>query len=84
MSEKPPRTTGLLATQYVQGIYIPAGLLIFGVFIIKREWLPYAVALAAALGTWKVWMNSKSFFTRSAKHNCLILPNRGLKGPQAE
>ncbi|QDS69562.1 NADH-cytochrome b5 reductase [Venturia effusa] len=48
---------GILATQYVQGVYIPSGLLILGTFIIKQEWLPYAVALAAVLGSWKVWNN---------------------------
>ncbi|TID23337.1 NADH-cytochrome b5 reductase 1 [Venturia nashicola] len=45
---------GILATQYVQGVYIPSGLLILGTFIIKKEWLPYAVALAAVLGVNKV------------------------------
>ncbi|EON98083.1 putative nadh-cytochrome b5 reductase 1 protein [Phaeoacremonium minimum UCRPA7] len=43
----------LLSKQYVDGIYIPAGLLVFGTFIVKREWLPYAVALALALGAFK-------------------------------
>lgn len=57
---QPQPLGGILATQYVQGIYIPSGLLIVGTFIIKQEWLPYAVALAVALGSWKVWMNSKS------------------------
>ncbi|KAF2398057.1 NADH-cytochrome b5 reductase 1 [Trichodelitschia bisporula] len=46
-----------LATQYVQGIYIPSALLIFGIYIIKSEWLPYAVAVAVALGSWKVYIN---------------------------
>ncbi|KAE9973229.1 hypothetical protein EG328_004513 [Venturia inaequalis] len=45
---------GILATQYVQGVYIPSGLLILGTFIIKKEWLPCAVALAALLGVNKV------------------------------
>ncbi|OAA65743.1 NADH-cytochrome b5 reductase [Niveomyces insectorum RCEF 264] len=31
--------------KYIDGIYIPAALLIFGTFIVKREFLPYAVAL---------------------------------------
>ncbi|KAG9236996.1 hypothetical protein BJ875DRAFT_191256 [Amylocarpus encephaloides] len=39
----------------VDGVYIPSGLLIFGCAIVKREWLPYAVALALALGSYKVW-----------------------------
>jgi cytochrome-b5 reductase len=53
-------TSGPFATQYVQGIYIPCGLLIFGTFIVKKEWLPYAVALAALLGSYKVWVNRTS------------------------
>lgn len=45
----------LLAPQFVHGIYIPTGLLIVGVAIVKKEWLPYAVALAAFLGGWKFY-----------------------------
>lgn len=43
----------LSSRQYIDGIYIPAGLLVVGTFIVKREWLPYAVALALALGAFK-------------------------------
>ncbi|KAF2787466.1 NADH-cytochrome b5 reductase 1 [Melanomma pulvis-pyrius CBS 109.77] len=45
----------LLAPQFVHGIYIPTGLLIVGVAIVKKEWLPYAVALAVFLGGWKFY-----------------------------
>lgn len=45
------------ATQYVQGIYIPCSLLIVGVLIVKKEWLPYAVALAVLLGSYKIYVN---------------------------
>jgi hypothetical protein len=38
---------------YVNGIYIPCALLVFGIFIIKREWVSYAVAAALGLGGWK-------------------------------
>lgn len=48
---------GVFAPQYVQGVYIPSALLIVGVAIVKREWIPYAVALAAVLGGWKVYIN---------------------------
>jgi len=41
--------------QYIDGVYIPSGLLIVGCIIVKREWLPFAVALAAVLGGYKVW-----------------------------
>ncbi|KAI0597680.1 NADH-cytochrome b5 reductase 1 [Biscogniauxia sp. FL1348] len=43
----------LTSRQYFDGIYIPAGLLVFGTFIVKREWVPYAALLALALGAWK-------------------------------
>jgi cytochrome-b5 reductase len=49
---------GLLSPQYLHGIYIPSALLIVGVAIIKKDWLPYAVVLAAALGGIKVFRNS--------------------------
>ncbi|KAF2184131.1 NADH-cytochrome b5 reductase 1 [Zopfia rhizophila CBS 207.26] len=44
-----------LAPQYVHGVYIPSALLIVGIAIVKKEWLPYAVAVAAVLGGWKVY-----------------------------
>lgn len=43
----------LTSKKYVDGIYIPAGLLILGTFICKKEWLPYAVTLALALSVFK-------------------------------
>jgi cytochrome-b5 reductase len=50
--------SGAFAPQYVHGVYIPSALLIVGVAIIKRDWLPYAVALAAVLGGVKAFRNS--------------------------
>ncbi|KAI1417774.1 ferredoxin reductase-like protein [Hypoxylon sp. FL1857] len=35
---------------YIDGIYIPAGLLVFGTYIVKKEWTPAAALLAIALG----------------------------------
>lgn len=49
MATKEPLTS----KRYVDGIYIPAGLLVLGTAITKREWLPYAVILALALGIFK-------------------------------
>ncbi|KAI0481222.1 hypothetical protein GGR56DRAFT_672249 [Xylariaceae sp. FL0804] len=43
----------LNSKQYIDGIYIPAGLLVFGTLIVKREWTPYAAIVAVALGVWK-------------------------------
>jgi cytochrome-b5 reductase len=58
MSQSP----SLFSRAYIDGIYIPSGLLVIGTLIVKREWLPYAVAVAVALGTFKVWNNSESKF----------------------
>ncbi|MCJ1223369.1 NADH-cytochrome b5 reductase [Toensbergia leucococca] len=46
-----------LSQQYINGVYIPSGLLLVGVGIVKREWLPYAVVVAVLLGAWKVYNN---------------------------
>lgn len=43
-------------------MYIPSALLIFGTAIVKKEWLPYAAALAAILSGWKVFSNSEIEF----------------------
>ena len=51
----------LLARKYVDGIYIPLGLLVVGTAIVKREWTAYALLLGIALGTIK-FLNSRTFF----------------------
>ncbi|KAJ9645692.1 NADH-cytochrome b5 reductase [Coniosporium tulheliwenetii] len=51
------RPTSYLAPQYINGVYIPSALLIVGCAIVKKEWLPFAVLLAAILGGWKVYNN---------------------------
>lgn len=43
--------------EMVQGVYIPSALLLVGTAIVKKEWLPFAVVLAAVLGGWKVFSN---------------------------
>jgi cytochrome-b5 reductase len=45
----------LLSRHYIDYIYIPAGLLIFGTLIVKREWAPYSVALAGILAAYNFW-----------------------------
>ena len=47
-----------LSRSYIDGVYIPSGLLVVGCLIVKREWVPYAILLALALGGYKVWNNS--------------------------
>lgn len=44
-----------LSKEYINGVYIPSGLLIVGTLIVKSEWLPYAVLLALALGGFKIF-----------------------------
>ena len=46
---------GILTKSYVNFIYIPSGLLLVGCAITKPEWLPYAAALAVALGSWQYY-----------------------------
>lgn len=63
--------SGLFATQYVQGVYIPSALLIVGTAIVKKEWLPFAAALAVILGGWKVFSNGEnSLFHRNLERWC--------------
>lgn len=50
----------LLSRKLFDGIYIPAALIVVGTLIIKREWTPYAVVLALALGSLKFWRNRES------------------------
>lgn len=45
------------SSQYLDGIYIPCALLIFGTAIIKNEWIPYAITIALILGSYKIWEN---------------------------
>lgn len=49
--------SGLLSKENINGIYIPSVLLVVGTTIVKTEWVPYAVALAAVLSGWKVFSN---------------------------
>ncbi|KAL2017305.1 hypothetical protein VTK56DRAFT_2328 [Thermocarpiscus australiensis] len=48
----------LLARKYFDGIYIPIGLLVLGMAIVKREWTHYAFLLGLALGSLK-YFNSR-------------------------
>jgi len=43
----------LTSKKYFDGIYIPAGLIVVGIYIVKKDWLPYAVVVAVALGALK-------------------------------
>lgn len=58
MSTAPATGNEYLSKKYIDGVYIPSGLLVVGCLIVKREWVPYAIVLALALGGYKVWSNS--------------------------
>ena len=45
---------GLLSKTYVDSFYIPSGLLVVGCLIVKREWVPYAVVVAALLSGYRL------------------------------
>ncbi|KAB5558235.1 hypothetical protein GE09DRAFT_105701 [Coniochaeta sp. 2T2.1] len=45
----------LLSKKMFDGIYIPAGLLVVGTIIVKREYTPWAVLIAVILGAIKAW-----------------------------
>jgi cytochrome-b5 reductase len=49
-----------LSSQYVNGIYIPSGLLLVGIAIVKADWTPYAALIALILGSWKIYQNRNS------------------------
>ncbi|KAL3425044.1 nitrate reductase [Phlyctema vagabunda] len=44
-----------LSPKYVNGVYIPSGLLVVGCLIVKKEWLPFAVLLSLAFGGFKIF-----------------------------
>ena len=53
-----------LSRAYFDQVYIPAGLLVFGTFILKKEFVPYAAALAVALGGYRFYDLSKVTYRR--------------------
>ena len=57
-------TTSLLSPQFINGVYIPSGLLILGVGIVKFEWLPFAIAVSLVLGAWKIYGAGQPRFPR--------------------
>ena len=57
LTEEPP-ALGPLAPQYVNFVYLPSAILIAGTAFFKATWLPFAVAVAAALGGFQVFNNS--------------------------
>ena len=52
----------------MQGVYIPSALLIVGTTIMKSDWVPYAIVMAAVLGGWKIYSNGEK--CTHADHVC--------------
>jgi len=44
-----------LSKEYINGVYIPSGMLIVGCLIVKQDWLPFAVIIALVLGGIKIF-----------------------------
>jgi cytochrome-b5 reductase len=61
------------APQYIHGVYIPSALLLFGTYIVRSEWMPYAVGLAILLGSWKVYSSCRSISLEFQRIILLIL-----------
>ena len=51
------RPRSYLSPQYINGLYIPSSLFLAGIAIIKKEWIPFAVVVVAAVAAWKVFNN---------------------------
>ncbi len=49
------RPTSLLSPQFVTGVYIPSGLVLASVGLVKPQWLPYAIAVSLILGAWRIY-----------------------------
>ena len=51
------QSSGLLAPQYVNFVYIPSAILIAGAAMFRISLVPIAVAIAAALGGYQFYAN---------------------------
>jgi hypothetical protein len=71
---------GPLSSAYINGVYIPCGLLIVGCAITKADWLPYAVLVAAVLGGWKVY-SSRGFSQDIASFRTRLIKFRTAQDP---
>jgi cytochrome-b5 reductase len=58
--------SALFSKKYLDGFYIPSGLLVVGCLIVKREWVPYAIVLAALLSGYKLLSGSRKCARRSS------------------
>lgn len=54
------RRNQALSKQNINGVYIPSALLIIGVGIVKKEWLPFAAIFVALVGGYKFYASRMS------------------------
>jgi cytochrome-b5 reductase len=62
----------VFSKERVNGVYIPSALLLIGTAIIKREWLPFAVAVAGILGSWKIYNSQNSIQSPSITESHIV------------
>ncbi|OJJ47286.1 hypothetical protein ASPZODRAFT_151791 [Penicilliopsis zonata CBS 506.65] len=51
--------SNVFSTENINGVIIPSALLVVGTFLVKKELVPFAVAVAAMLSAWKVFSNKQ-------------------------
>ncbi|KAL4736930.1 NADH-cytochrome b5 reductase 1 [Aspergillus similis] len=49
-----------LSLENITGVYVPSALLVVGTFILKKGWVPFAVALTAGFVAWKLSVGGSS------------------------
>lgn len=69
--------------QNIRGVYVPAVLLIIGVGIVKKEWIPFAAIAAAVLGGLQIYMSRTLRCTWLRHIFADMLPSRASQIPQA-
>jgi hypothetical protein len=80
MADRRTSRSAALSSQNINGVYIPSALIIVGVAIIKKEWLPYALVVVSLIGGYKVFSNRMAnLYTRRRKKLVLILPIQNRK-----
>ncbi|KAI9861649.1 MAG: NADH-cytochrome b5 reductase [Vezdaea acicularis] len=80
-------SNGWLARKHIDGVYIPAGLLIVGMAIVKFEWIFFSVAAAIILGGWKLFnsrvrkvLKPKEYQSFELKEKTVITHNVAMFG----
>ena len=61
--------SGPLASHYINGVYIPSTLLIFAVALVKIQYTPIAIAVAAVLAGYQYFVHNAGM-TLPSLHAC--------------